>query len=174
MRALRLLFSPSGRLLQRSFVVAATAVYIAGAASQLLTRPSIMVRGGLWAFAAAQVLLIWVWFSLHAKRLRDAGRPTGLALGASLLYALSVVLLLIMAGAFFGGSTAGTTDANTTSALGLLMVLTIGAALLGEAHFDFVWLIIAILTVLAILPIVIALVVTIWAAARPSAKAPVP
>ena len=38
-----------------------------------------MARTGPWLFAAAQALLIWVWYVLHAKRLRDAGRSVGLA-----------------------------------------------------------------------------------------------
>src|SRR5579872_6466374 len=90
MAALRFLFSPFGQLAPRPFVVAAVAVYAAGAASQLLTMPDMLRHGGLWAFGGMQALLTWIWFALHAKRLRDAGRPIGLAAGASVLYALSV------------------------------------------------------------------------------------
>src|SRR5580692_11893212 len=101
MQALSLLFSPNGRLRPQPFIYGALAVYALGAASQLLTRPDVMMRGGLWLFAASQAVLIWIWFALHAKRLRDADRAAGLAAGASLLYALAVVLLLIVATAFF-------------------------------------------------------------------------
>jgi uncharacterized membrane protein YhaH (DUF805 family) len=174
MQPLRLLFSPSGRLQPRAFAVAAIAVYGAGLASQLLTTPDVIARGGLWAFAAAQALLIWVWFSLHAKRLHDAGRPIGLAAGASLLYALAVVLLLIVAAAFLNTSALDATDANTTSALGLLLLLLVVATLLGSPHYDFAWLIVTLLTVMAFVPVVVVLAVTLWAGTRPSAKAHAP
>ena len=78
MQALRFLFSPSGRLRPQAFAVAAIAVYAAGLASQLLTTPRVIARDGLWPFAMVQVVLVWVWFSLHAKRLRDADRSIGL------------------------------------------------------------------------------------------------
>lgn len=169
MQALRFLFSPSGRLGPQAFVVAATVVYAAAAASQWLTVPSVVARNGLWPFALAQTVLIWVWFALHAKRLRDAGRSTGLAAGAGLLYALSVVLLLIVATAFFSTSPSAMTGANPTGALGLILLLSIIAALAGSASYDVGWFVVVILMVMAFLPIIVAVAVTLWAATRPSA-----
>src|SRR5580698_7677198 len=125
MQALRFLFSPSGRLGPQAFAVAVIVVYAAGAASQWLTVPGVVARNGLWPFALAQAVLIWVWFALHAKRLRDADRSAGLAAGASLLYALAVVLLLIVATAFFTTSPSAATGANPTGALGLILLLSI-------------------------------------------------
>ena len=170
MQALRFLFSPSGRLSPQPFIMAAVAVYAAGVASQFLTSPNIILRLGLWPFAAAQAALIWIWFSLHAKRLHDAGRATGLAVGASLLYTLAIVLLLIIAVAFFNTSTIAASDANTSSALGLLLVLSIVAILLGSPNYDFSWLIVVILVVMALLPVIVVLAVTLWAGTRPSAE----
>jgi len=69
MRTLRLLFSPSGRLGRQAFVFAAIGVYAAGVASQWLTAPGIITRGGIWPFAIVQVVLIWIWLALHAKRI---------------------------------------------------------------------------------------------------------
>ena len=83
MQALRFLFSPFGRLGPQAFVIAVIVVDAAGAASQWLTVLGVAARNGLWLFALAQAVLIWVWFALHAKRLRDAGRSTGLAVGAA-------------------------------------------------------------------------------------------
>src|SRR5580658_9709912 len=91
------LLSPGGRLKPQPFTYAAIAVYLAGAASHLLTAADVMTRAGLWPFLAAQILLLWLWFALHAKRLRDAGHGSGLAAGVALLYALSIALLLIVA-----------------------------------------------------------------------------
>lgn len=171
MHALRFLFSPSGRLPPQGFAFAAVAVYVAGVASQLLTTPNVKAHGGLWLFAAAQALLTWIWFALHAKRLRDAERSTGLAAGVSLLYALSIVLLLIVATAFIATSSGATTDANTANALGVILLVAIIATLSSWSHFDSTWFMVAIFTALAFLPVILAVVVTLWAATRPSAKA---
>src|SRR5580704_8259699 len=94
MQALRLLFSPFGRLGPKAFVIAVIVVDAAGAVSQWLTVLGATANNKLLLFAAVQAVLIWVWFVLHAKRLRDAGRSIGLAVGAAVLYALSVVALL--------------------------------------------------------------------------------
>lgn len=169
MQILRLIFSPSGRLSPQPFVVGALLVYIAGAASQWLTKPDMLAHRGLWLFAAAQALVIWAWLVLHAKRLRDAGRSVGLAVGVSLLYALSVALLIILTASFFNSSAGEAPDANTASALGLILLLTIVDRLLGSTHYDFGWLLVTLLTLMAFVPPIAALATTVWAATRPRA-----
>ena len=91
MQAAQFLFSPNGRLKPQPFIYGALGVYLFGVASHLLTTPDVITHGGLWPFIAAQILLLWIWFVLHAKRLHDAGRSGGLAAGVALLYALSLV-----------------------------------------------------------------------------------
>ena len=172
MRALHFLFSPSGRLRPQDFGIAAAAVYAAGLASQWLTRPDALAHGGLWLFAAVQAALIWIWFALHAKRLHDADRASGPAAAVAVLYAISIVLLVIVAAAFFNVSSATLTDANTTSALGLILLLSVIATLSGPHNHDFGEFLVVVLTVLAFLPIVLALAVTLWAATRPSSTEP--
>jgi len=167
MQALRFLFSPTGRLGPRPFAWAAIAVYIAGVAAQSLTAPGVFARLDLWPFGIAQALLIWIWFAVHAKRLRDAGHAISLAVAASLLYALSVVLLLIVAAAFFTASPSATTDAHATGALGLILLLSIVTSLAGSSSYDLGWFVVVILMALAFLPIVVAFAVTLWAATRP-------
>jgi uncharacterized membrane protein YhaH (DUF805 family) len=166
MQALRFLFSPFGRLRPRPFAWAALAVYVAGLAAQSLTASDMLARIGLWPFAIAQVVLIWMWFALHAKRLRDAGHAIGLAVGASVLYALSIVLLLIIGGSFL--DKASIDAANGSSALGLLVLISTIATLLSASHYDVTWLFVAGLTIMAFLPPLVALAVTLWAATRPS------
>jgi hypothetical protein len=123
----------------------------------------------LWPFLAAQIVLIWIWYAVHAKRLRDAGQGAGLAAGVSLLYALSVALLVIVAASFYGALAGGGDNANATSALGLILFVSIIALLAAAPHYDVGWLVVVILSVLACLPIVAAVVTTLWAATRPSA-----
>jgi hypothetical protein len=168
MQVLRFLFSPAGWLSPQPFILTAAAVYAAGVASQWLTVPEVIDRAGLWPFVAVQAALIWIWFALHAKRLRDAGRGLGLAAGVALLYTLSVVLLIIVAVAFF--STVQGPDANAAGATGLILFVWIIALLLGSPHYDLSWLMAAILTTLALAPVIVAVVFTIWAATRPSAR----
>jgi uncharacterized membrane protein YhaH (DUF805 family) len=172
MQGLRLLFSPSGRLGPRAFIIAIVLVYVAGGASQALTRPDVIKSAGLWPFLATQIALIWIWYALHTKRLRDAGKPVGLAVAASLLYVLSVALLVIIAGAFYGALAGQGTDPNTASALGLILFVSIIAMLSSAPHDSLAWLIVAILLVIACLPIVLAVVTTVWAATRPTAERP--
>jgi hypothetical protein len=165
------LFSPFGRLEPKPFVIAVIVVDLAGAASQWLTVLGATANNKLFLFAAVQAVLIWVWFVLHAKRLRDAGRSIGLAVGAAVLYALSVVLLLTVATAFF---TTGPTkyDANTIGALTLILLLEILESLGAASSYPLGSIIIGILVVLAFLPIVVAMIVTLWAATGASPNEP--
>jgi hypothetical protein len=174
MQALRLMFSPAGRLSPQPFIVAAVLVYLAGIASHWLTSADVIRRAGLWPFLAAQIVLIWIWYVLHAKRLRDGGQGAGLAAGVSLLYALSIALLIIVAVSFYIPLAGSGTDPNTASALGLILFVSIIALLAGAPHYDLSWLIVAILVVLAFLPIVLAVATTVWAATRPSLARPAP
>jgi uncharacterized membrane protein YhaH (DUF805 family) len=166
MRAVRFLFSPGGRLKPQPFVYGAIAVYAVGLASHWLTAPDVVARGGLWPFVAAQVVLIWIWFMLHARRMHDAGRGSGLAVGVALLYTLSIALLLIIADGFFNTSDGLMANANATGALGLILLVYVVATLLGSMQYDLAWVVVAILVVMAVLPIVVSVFFTIWAATR--------
>jgi uncharacterized membrane protein YhaH (DUF805 family) len=168
MQGLRFSFSPQGRIAPQSFVIAAIVVYALGAASHFLTSPPVIARAGLWLFVAAQAVLIWIWFILHAKRLHDSGRTAGLAVGVALLYALSIVLLLIVADAFFNTSDSVMHDPNAASALGLILMLYIIDTLLGSLHYDFAWVAVAILIAMAFVPVLVALGFSLWTATRPS------
>jgi uncharacterized membrane protein YhaH (DUF805 family) len=171
MHSTNFLFSPRGRLAPRPFVYGALAVYLLGVASQYLTMADVLRRGGLWPFIAVQLVLVWIWFCLHAKRLHDAGRSIGLALGIGLLYVLSVVLLLIIADGFFVTSGLPLGDANTGGALWLLLLLYIVTALSGSMQYDLTWVVVAILTLMTVVPVIVALVFTVWSSRLPSADA---
>jgi uncharacterized membrane protein YhaH (DUF805 family) len=168
MQALRFIFSPTGRLSPRPFLIAAVAVYLAGAASQWLTLPDVMARAGLWAFVAAQILLTWIWCALHVKRLRDAGRSVNLPVAIALLYALSVALLVIVAVAFVNTASAESLEYNRATALGLILFVSVIVVLLGSPQYDVTWLMVTALTAAALLPVILAIICTLWAATRPS------
>jgi uncharacterized membrane protein YhaH (DUF805 family) len=168
MAALRFLFSPSGRLPPQPFIFAVIAVYLAGSASHWLTTPDVIARAGLWPFVAVQALLIFIWYALHARRMHDAGRGALLAVGIASLYVLSLVLLIIVAASFF--NTAGdVSDPNAAGALGLLLLASIIATLIGSPHYDVSWAIVAVLVAIAVLPLAVAILFSLWAALQPSA-----
>jgi uncharacterized membrane protein YhaH (DUF805 family) len=169
MRAISFLFSPRGRLTSQPFISTALVVYLLGIASQFLTTADVLRHGGLWLFIATQSLLVWIWFCLHAKRLHDAGRSIGLAVGIALFYLFSVVLLLIIADGLFTTFNLPLGDANAGGALWLIVVLYIVGALAGSAQYDLAWIVVAILSFMAIMPIVLALALTVWSASLPSA-----
>jgi hypothetical protein len=171
MQALVSLLSPTGLLRPGAFIAAAIVVYVAGAASHLLTAPDLIVRAGPWPFAATQALLIWLWFAVHSKRLRDAGLSAGLAAGVSLLYALSVILLVIVEASFASAISGQTPDAKAASGLELILVVAIIAVLLQSSHYDLTWLVVAILLAIEFIPMALAIGTTIWAATRPSRQA---
>ena len=173
MQTLRFLFSPTGRLEPRAFVFAAIVVYALGVAAQWLTMPDILLRAGIWPFAVAQALLVWAWYVLHARRLHDAGRPVDLAAGAALLYGLSIVLLLIVTIGYFKPY-AGAVDPNATAALNIILLIMVVSALTQSASHDVGVLIVPVLMVLAQLPVIVAVAVTLWAATRPSGAEPKP
>ena len=173
MQALRFLFSPAGRLEPRAFVFATIVVYALGVAAQWLTMPDILLRAGIWPFAVAQALLVWVWYVLHARRLHDAGRPVDIAAGAALLYGLSIVLLLIVTIGYFKPY-AGAVDPNATAALNIILFIMVISALTQSASHDVGALIVTVLMVLALLPVIVAVAVTLWAATRPSGAEPKP
>jgi uncharacterized membrane protein YhaH (DUF805 family) len=165
--------SPAGRLRPQPFLLGVAAVYVAGALSHWLTVPIVTARFGLWAFAVIQTALTWLWFVLHAKRLRDAGRGYGLAIAVALLYLLSLILLLILATNFFTGSEAGSlSNAGPTGALELILFLYIIMALAGPIQYDLTWIVVVILTLFAFVPVLVALFFSLWTATRTSATQP--
>lgn len=171
MQALVSLLSPAGLLRPGAFIAAAIVVYVAGGASHLLTAPDIIVRAGPWPFAAIQALLIWLWFTVHSKRLRDAGLGASLAAGVSLLYALSVVLLVIVEASFASAISGQTLDAKAASGLELILLVAVIAVLLQSSHYDLTWMVVAILLAIEFIPMALAVGTTIWAAMRPSRQA---
>jgi hypothetical protein len=168
---LSFVLSPSGILRPKAFLAAAILVYGLGAVSHVLTAPGVIATAGPWPFAAIQAVLIWFWFTLHSKRLRDAGVDTGLAVGVALLYALSVVLLVIVEASFAGAISGQTGDAKAASGLELILLVSVIALLLGSAHYDATSAVVALLLAVEFIPIVLALAMTAWAASRPSREA---
>jgi len=168
MRPFALFLSPSGRLEPRPFAIAAVGVYVAGLASQSLLAAPMVLRGGLWAFALAQTALAWVWFAVHAKRLRDAARAIDAAAGIATVYALAIALLLLIL-SFFAHAQANDGMSRTGSVfrpIGLFALVDLANP--RDTELGAFGVMLAIFSIVAVAPVLLAIGFSAWAATRPS------
>ena len=63
-------------------------------------------------------------------------------------------------------------NASATSALELVLLLYIVMTLSGPVQYDLTWIVVVILTLLAFVPVVVALFFTVWTATRTRAAQP--
>ena len=167
-----LFLSRSGRIGRRAFWIAVLVVYVCSFVSQSLLDLPVIARAGFWPFAFAQAILIWSWYVLHAKRLRDGGVGAGGAAGAAILYGLAVLLLLLMMVAFVdvgpNAPEATRNDPVSGRLIGVFFLLYLIGALTGSIDFGAIWWLLAMLVFIALLPILVGLVFTLYAGTRPS------
>jgi uncharacterized membrane protein YhaH (DUF805 family) len=162
--------STSGRLAPLPFAVAVLTFYIVSFGSQILLSPSVTQWAGVWAFALMQAVLIWIWIVLHANRLRDAGRPTGLAVGVACVYALEVVLLVFLVWLILSaGFNRPDEAAANASILHLFVIIYLLAALTGDPSLGQPQLWMVGLVALMVLPVLVAICFSFWAGTRPRA-----
>jgi hypothetical protein len=158
--------SSSRRIGRGPFAVAVVVVYALSLASQSLLSPPVTGRLSVVPFVVAQAVLIVLWVILHQNRLRDAGRTTGTTLGIAMVYALQAVLLTLVT--FFLGST---DESSNPPILNLFMLVFLLTFFSGNSMAAVqLWL--AGLLVLLLLPAVVAVIFSIWAATRPSQTRP--
>jgi uncharacterized membrane protein YhaH (DUF805 family) len=166
---MKLFWSPSGRLSRGGFLLAVSVVYLAGIGSQMLTAPVVVDRFNLLPFACAQLGILWSWYVLHRKRLRDAGRSSGLAAGIAILYLLALVLLLMVL-SFFSAPDSGSGDTVPASSIVGLYVLLWAFGTFGERpSLGMLDLYALILLAIALAPFILVFGCTLWAGIRRSA-----
>jgi uncharacterized membrane protein YhaH (DUF805 family) len=170
MDPLALFLSPSGRLAPRPFAIAVLLVYIAGFVSQALLAPSVLARTGLSSFAVVQAFVMWMWLSLHTKRLHDADRGIGTAVGIAIVCSLAILLFILVVAVFQQAASAEPNDAS--GFIGLVTIVYLFTIISGNADFGALGAVLAALVLLAISPFLIALGFSIWTATRPSAPGP--
>jgi uncharacterized membrane protein YhaH (DUF805 family) len=166
------LLSKSGRLARGPFALAVIAVYLASFVSQVLLSPPVTARAGVALFVMAQIALIWFWIVLHTRRLRDAGRPTGIVIGIAMIYVLEVVLLVLLIWLMLGavGPTGGAS--SEASIFHLFVFLYFLGLLTGDPTLGVLQIWVMGFAALLLLPIVIALIFSLWTATRTSLAPP--
>jgi uncharacterized membrane protein YhaH (DUF805 family) len=169
MDPLALFLSSSGRLSPRSFAVALLLVYAAGFLSQALLAAPVLERTGLWSFAIVQAAVMWMWFTVHAKRLTDAGRSVGPAVGIAIICALAVLLFILVLAVF---QQAAAQEPNAASSfIGLVVLLYLIAIISGNADLGVIGIVLAAFAGLALAPFVLAFGFSVWTGTRPSVAA---
>lgn len=175
MASLPTFLSASGRLAPKPFALGAVAVYLASFLSQFLLAAPITARASVVPFLAVQIVIAWFWYSLHVRRLRDAGRPTGSAIALTILYALAIVLLLLVMLAIDApGQPTGPETTPYASVFQIFLLLFLVGTILGDPNLGMFGYVILGVIALVMLPLVIAIVYTVWAATRPRVAPPLP
>jgi uncharacterized membrane protein YhaH (DUF805 family) len=177
MRSLALLVSASGRLPRKPFWIAVVVVYVASFLAQFLLAAPIVARLSVLPFLAVQAALAWVWYALHARRLRDAGRTTGAALALTVLYGLAIVLLclIVIAVTATGGDAplpATGVQPPPPTIFDMFLLLFLLGMIFGEPTLGIWGFILLGVIAVVLLPIVIAMAFTVWVGTRPSIPVP--
>jgi hypothetical protein len=106
------------------------------------------------------MVLLGIWYLLHARRLRDVGRGSGPAQGIALIHLLAIMLLLMIRVFYMDDAAGGSWMPKSLLLVQQLVTLRDGA---GD------WL--AILGLIACAALFVPPVFSIWAAAQPGRRA---
>lgn len=89
-----LLFSPKGTIKPQPFALVVGAIYAINIAAGSILEGDFIKRAGPWPYLGMQLILTWIWFTAHAKRLRDAGKGWAVAATLAFFYAIFIVLMI--------------------------------------------------------------------------------
>lgn len=165
------LFSSSGTIGRGPFAVAVCGVYLTGLASQILLIGPVVLRAGFWPFILLHAALLWVWYALHARRLRDAGRGVGAAVGVAIVNVLSMIFLLMVI-SFLVSPVEGQPGETAGGVLATWVVLIMFVEIFaGAPHLGWLGRVLMVIVGIAMLPILLAVGFSVWTGTRRSAPA---
>jgi uncharacterized membrane protein YhaH (DUF805 family) len=163
----------SGRIAPRPFALKAAIVYVVSFLSQFLLAAPVMAHASVIPFLIVQIAVAWSWYTLHVRRLRDAGRPGGSVLALTLLYLLAIVLLsLATLATNDSASGRGAEGSPFAAVVQIFLLLFLIGTVLGDPNLGMFGYVMLAVLALVMLPIVMALAFTVWAGTRPTASTP--
>lgn len=154
-----LLFSPKGTIKPQPFAIIVGAIYLLNIVAGSVLEGQFIKRVGPWPYLALQVILTWIWFTAHAKRLRDAGKGYVVAAVLAFIYAGTIVLILNLLAASTANisGTVDQTESKVSLFGAIFAVLFINTLFTGD-----IVLISALLFVFIGLPLLFSLIVLIY------------
>jgi uncharacterized membrane protein YhaH (DUF805 family) len=160
---------PSGDLKQRPYLWSLLALLIGAILSHMLTAPVVTAQLGLVPFVVTQIALLWWWFALIVKRLRDAERSFLGVTAVALIDLIALLLLAVMLVLQFSDASAGAAAPYLPASISLLIypfvflfnLLTGPAANIQDMQ-------VAVLALLVVAPLALTIFYSLWAAAQPS------
>ena len=160
---------PSGELKQGPYVRSMLALVIAAVLSHLLTAPAVTAQLGILPFVIMQIVIVWWWFCLTVKRLRDAERSILGVTAVALISFIAVLFLAVMLVVQVSDTTVGIAGPWLPASIGLLIypfvflfnLMTGPSANSQDLH-------IALLALLIVAPPLLTIGWSIWAAQQPS------
>jgi hypothetical protein len=154
------LFSPKGTLKPQPFAIIAIGIYALNIVAGSTIDGQFIMRAGVWPYLGLQVLLTWIWYVAHAKRLRDAGKGSAVAFTLAFLYLVGVIIMIN----FAAGSAAAVTQSTEPSQQqsGSLIGVLIAVLFLNTLFTGDPFLIVGFFVLLIGLPLIFALIVVIY------------
>jgi hypothetical protein len=173
-----LLFSPKGTIKPQPFALVVIGIYVLNILAGSILDGQFVMRAGLWPYVGLQLLLTWIWFVAHKKRLADAGK--GYAVAASLAF-LYIVGIAIFAGLSAASAPAVLDKVDPSDPKVSLFGVIIAVLFINTLFTGDFFLIVLFVFLLIGLPLVYALIVVIYSivtgarsSATPAAPEPPP
>jgi hypothetical protein len=160
---------PSGDLERGPYTRALIGLLIGAVLSNMLSAPAITASFGLWPFVVTQFALLWFWFALTAKRLRNAERSVLGVAAVALIGAIAIVLIVVMLVLQYNDPGATVAGPYLPASLGILiypLVVLLNIATGPSANPQDAT--IAVLAAFTLAPVLLLFWYSAWAALQPS------
>ncbi len=160
---------PSGDLKQGPYLRSLVALLIGAILSHMLTAPLVTAQLGLVPFVVTQFALLWWWFALIVKRLRDAERSFLGVTAVALIDLFALLLLAVMLVLQFSDTSAGAAAPYLPASLSLLIypfVFLFNSITGPVANTQDLQ--VALLALFVVAPLLLTIFYSLWAAAQPS------
>ncbi|HWV54100.1 hypothetical protein [Pseudorhodoplanes sp.] len=113
--------NPSGDVEQAPYTRALVGLLIGAVLSNMLSAPAVTASFGIWPFVVTQLALLWLWFALTAKRLRNAERSVLGVTAVALIALIAILLLAVMLVLQVSDMSAGTAAPWVPASIGTLV-----------------------------------------------------